>query len=173
MQNSILVPIDFSRITPKVLDNARYSAAAFEARVWLLHVAQTRVDVFGLPCFTRDSVARTLRGNHQEVYKCAENLKQAGVDTAALVVRGNPAQKILPKAEELEANMIILGSHGHGPLHQFLTQHTCQYLLERAPCPVVIVSAKDNGHFNQWDLDTLKVTEHATAPQEVIRNYAI
>ncbi len=139
MRNTILVPIDFSHVAPAVLENTRHFAAAFDAKVWLLHVGQARVDILGVPFFTRDSVARTLRGSHQEVNQYAEKLKSVGVDATPLFVKGKPAQKILSKAHELEANMIILGSHGHGTTHHFLTHDTSEVVLKHAPCPVVTV----------------------------------
>ena len=159
MQNSILVPIDFSHIAPTVLENTRYFAAAFNAKVWLLHVAQTKVDILGLPFFTRDSVARNLRGSHQDVNHFAENLRSAGIDTTPLVVRGKPSQKILSKARELEANLIILGTHGHGTTHHFLTHDTSEVVLKHAPCPVVVISSQNSATQPDTQLDTFRLKQ--------------
>ena len=159
MQNSILVPIDFSHIAPAVLENTRSFASAFDAKVWLLHVAQTRVDILGMPFFTRDSVARTLRGSHQDVSHYAENLRLVGIDATSLVVRGKPAQKILSKARELEANMIILGTHGHGTTHHFLTHDTSEVVLKHAPCPVVVISSQNGATQPDTQLDTFRLKQ--------------
>jgi nucleotide-binding universal stress UspA family protein len=171
MQNSILVPIDFSHIAPTVLENTRSFASAFDAKVWLLHVAQTRVDILGMPFFTRDSVARTLRGSHQDVSHYAENLRSVGIDATPLVVRGKPAQKILSKARELEANMIILGTHGHGTTHHFLTHDTSEVVLKHAPCPVVVISSKNSTNGHDRELDTFRLKEiYPTNTAEAVKN---
>ncbi len=146
MKPSILVPIDFSSITPWLLEEARQFAKAFNAQIWMLHVASTRVQniAYEIPLtYLRDDVASHLRKSHQMLNEHRQTLQDEGFDaTSMLVQHESPASKIVQEAVRLNARMILLGSHGHGRLHRMFTGSVCSSVLKNAPCPVVIVPSR-------------------------------
>lgn len=65
---------------------------------------------------------------------------RGGGGTATSVVRegDDPADDIISLAEEISAEAIVVGSHGHGGF-QGLLGSTGSKLVRRSPCPVLVV----------------------------------
>jgi nucleotide-binding universal stress UspA family protein len=59
------------------------------------------------------------------------------VDT--VVVEGSPKNAILKEAEKFRADLIVVGSHGHGFVKRFLIGSVAQAVALHAPCSVEIV----------------------------------
>jgi nucleotide-binding universal stress UspA family protein len=141
MQN-ILVPIDFSPISETVVDIAKTLAQCFSARLWLIHVASPDPDFVGYdagPQSVRDQLAEHLREEHQRLQATAAELREAGIETTALLVQGATAEKILAEAEHHAADLIVMGSHGHGAIHRALMGSVSERVLRKAACPVTFI----------------------------------
>lgn len=139
---NILVPIDFSPITESVVEFSRTLAECFSARLCLLHVASPDPDFVGFdagPQSVRDQLAEHLREEHRRIQMTATELRDAGIETAALLVQGATAEKILSEAEEQAADLIVMGSHGHGAMHRALMGSVSERVLRKAVCPVTII----------------------------------
>jgi nucleotide-binding universal stress UspA family protein len=54
---------------------------------------------------------------------------------------GHSADAIADVARELEADVIVVGTRGHGPVAGLLVGSVTQRLLHNAPCPVLAVPA--------------------------------
>lgn len=143
MQN-ILVPIDFSEITPRVIDQTRSLSQNRPTKVWLIHVAAPEPDFVGYepgPQVVRDQVAHRLQKEHKALHDYAESLRQAGIEATPLLVQGQTVEKILEESVRTQADLIVLGSHGHGALRRALLGGTSEGVLRKARCAVVIVPA--------------------------------
>ncbi|MBW2288523.1 MAG: universal stress protein [Deltaproteobacteria bacterium] len=141
MQN-IIVPIDFSPISEVVLDIAKILAQCFSARLWLIHVASPDPDFVGYdagPQSVRDQLAEHLREEHQRLQATAAELREAGIETTALLIQGATADKILAEADHHAADLIVMGSHGHGAMHRALMGSVSERVLRKAACPVTII----------------------------------
>ena len=57
----------------------------------------------------------------------------------AEVRMGFPRKVISECAKELQADLIMVGSHGHSAIGRFLLGSVAQAVLRIAPCPVEIV----------------------------------
>lgn len=55
------------------------------------------------------------------------------------VVQGSPKEEILKQAEQWRADLVMLGSHGHGPIGRFLLGSLATAVAIHAPCSVEIV----------------------------------
>jgi nucleotide-binding universal stress UspA family protein len=66
-----------------------------------------------------------------------EAVGEAGVEVERLVVAGQPSEQLCLAA--LDAELIVLGSHGHGAAHDALVGSTSQHVIRHATCPVVIL----------------------------------
>jgi len=145
MTNSILVPIDFSDVSDAVVVEACRLAKALEANVLLVHVAIEKPQFLRHEIGTvalRDSIARHLKAEHRKLARYREMLEDEGVEAAAILIPGSPAERILDEARRLEPALILLGSHGHGALFHLLLGNVCQAVLRKAPCPVLIVPSR-------------------------------
>ena len=58
---------------------------------------------------------------------------------------GDPGPAICKLAEDIDAHVIVIGSHGWGPLKRALLGSVSEYVMHHAPCPVLIVRADAAG----------------------------
>lgn len=57
------------------------------------------------------------------------------------LMMGTVVAKILEESTRVDAEMIIVGSHGHGLLHHVLVGNVPEGLLRKSERPVVVVPA--------------------------------
>lgn len=62
-----------------------------------------------------------------------------GLDLLCKAPDGDPAQVLIE--ESREANMLVVGSHGTGRLHEILVGSVSKACLRHASCPVVVIPA--------------------------------
>jgi nucleotide-binding universal stress UspA family protein len=62
---------------------------------------------------------------------------EAGVKAEAQLVQGQPAEEICRIAKERDARMIVVGTHGWGPIRSFLSGSVLAGVLHDASCPVL------------------------------------
>lgn len=60
------------------------------------------------------------------------------------IIDGDPGPALASLAEETGAELIVVGSHGKGIVGRFLEGSTSRYLLDHAPCPVLVVPPEHN-----------------------------
>jgi len=64
-------------------------------------------------------------------------------DSAVNFLRaGEPAVEIVNAANQLAANLIVVGSHGRGGVSRALLGSVAETVSRHAPCPVLVVRAK-------------------------------
>ena len=142
---TILVPIDFSDISTLVVDTARSMAQAFGARLVLLHVSEPEPDFIGFepgPIAVRATVARDFKAEHHNLETAKAAAAQGGLDVLALHIQGSLVEKILTSAETHAAELIVMGSHGHGALYELLVGSVTSGVLHGTKCPVLVVPAR-------------------------------
>jgi nucleotide-binding universal stress UspA family protein len=64
----------------------------------------------------------------------------AGVDTQVetIVRGGTPADQIVRAADELEADLIVIGGRGKGAMEAIVLGSVAYRVLHHAPCPVLV-----------------------------------
>lgn len=140
----VLAPLDFSMVSEDVIRRAMQLARALDVKLWLLHVAPPDPDFVGYepgPQVVRDQLAERYHEEHQRLEALDARVREQGVETEALLIQGPTARKIVDEARRLEADWIVMGSHGHGALRHLLVGSVTEEVLRHAPCPVVLVPA--------------------------------
>ncbi len=141
---TILAAIDFSDVTERVVQLARDMARTHGASLYLLHVEPPEPDFVGYgvgPQHVRDHVARDAVLHFKEENSLRNQLRDVGIDAHSLVLQGPVVDKILEEAERLSADMIVMGSHGHGAVYHLLVGSVGEGVLMKSVCPVLIVPA--------------------------------
>ena len=69
-------------------------------------------------------------------------LREDGWPGVTMVRNGSPVDEILTVAEEIDADLIVLGSHGTGRAKRFLLGSVSDRVMEYATCSVLIVKKK-------------------------------
>jgi nucleotide-binding universal stress UspA family protein len=148
MMNNILAAVDFSSISQAVVDRAAELAAHDQARVWLVHAAAPEPDFVGYdpgPASVRDSVAEHLREEHRSLQAMAAELRERGFDATALLIQGPTIEVVLGEARKISADVIVVGSHGHGAVHRALLGSVSEGVLRKTEVPVLVVPARAAG----------------------------
>ncbi|MDJ0846451.1 universal stress protein [Crocosphaera sp.] len=138
----ILVAVDCSESTEKVVNKAQEMAKALSAKLWLIHVAQPEPDFLGYktgPQTERDFVAKTFHAEHSQIQEMAEKLRNEGIETTALLIQGSTVETILKETKKLEADMIIMGSHSRNPISELFLGSVSKGVISQSDCPILIV----------------------------------
>lgn len=142
--NKILVPIDFSFITPTVMEVAVEQGRLSNGEIVLLHVEfcdPTFVGYEAGPQSVRNSVSSEIRHDHKELKALEEELQQKGLNVTSLLRQGPIVEKILNETRHFEPDLIIMGTHGHGAMHHLILGSISEGVLREAPCPVLLVKS--------------------------------
>ena len=142
---TLLVCVDFSEGTDRLLAQAARLAWTFNERIVLLHVAQPEPEFVGFdpgPDSVRDQMATQYHREHQRVQAEGDDLRECGLAVETLCVQGPTAETILDHAKRLDADMVLLGTHGHGALHHLMAGSVCQAVIRKATCPVLLVPSQ-------------------------------
>jgi nucleotide-binding universal stress UspA family protein len=144
---TILAPIDFSKVSDAVVNEATFLARSTEGRVILLAVVQPPVVVTEYAVMIDNIAEITAAGEKnavRQLEKIEEKVKADFVEVESVQVVGAPVANIIEQAEKCDADYIVMGSHGHTAFYDLLVGSTTHGVLMRAKCPVVIVpSAQD------------------------------
>jgi len=80
-----------------------------------------------------------------ELHAEVNRLLEGGIDAELHIVAGvqrHPADLIAKKAKELDADVIVVGTRGHGAMTGLLLGSVTQRLLHVSPCPVLAVPVR-------------------------------
>ena len=139
-----IVAMDFSAVSEQQL--AVVGRLTHENRhIYLLHVAEPNPDFVGFdtgPDVVRDQMAKQFHREHEQIQDMAQRLRDAGLDATGLLVQGPTVDTILGQAEKLEADLIIVGSHGHGAVFDMLVGSISAEVIRRSTVPVLVVPAR-------------------------------
>ncbi len=133
---NILVATDGSKYSDAAVDEAIDYAKSYEGTLKIVSV----VDV------TEEFQAQAPELVEELINKAKKNLEdikdeawQAGVNTETFVREGEPYKVIADLAAELNADIIVMGSHGRTGLKRLLMGSVTEKVIGYASCPVLVV----------------------------------
>ncbi|MBV2120911.1 MAG: hypothetical protein B6D70_10515 [gamma proteobacterium symbiont of Stewartia floridana] len=142
-----LVAIDLSPSSWDVIEQAvKILKPSDDSQLWLLHIANPEPDFVGYepgPQAVRDGQAMDFHQQHQSLQEYAVRLRARGTDCTALQVQGAYAEKIMQEAEKLQAEVIVVGSHGKGLAKELLYGSTSNQLVRHSEIPILLVPTSD------------------------------
>ncbi|MDI9644414.1 MAG: universal stress protein [Candidatus Verstraetearchaeota archaeon] len=135
----ILVPIDGSPATPRVLEWASRFAKLFACEVVLLHVVVMPPvsDIGGV-----HAAAKELEDLGQSILNTASGeLERRGVKSVHVLdfSVGNAAARIVQVAKDRGVDMIVIGARGQSRIRALLMGSVANSVVNSAPCPVFVV----------------------------------
>jgi universal stress protein A len=140
---TILVPTDFSPNSLGALQYAEALARRFGAAVHLLHVCQpatlTAATVEAALIALPDADAESRSAAAAEMEKVRALIADVPVTTE--IDLGSPAPCIVAAAVEHAADLIVMGTHGRGPLLHMMLGSVAERVVRAAPCPVLTIRA--------------------------------
>lgn len=139
---NVVIAVDLSPSSDKILAQGQSLAQAYSAKIWLLHIAPADPDFVGYevgPQTVRDAVAKQFHAEHAKIQTYSKQMRDAGLEATAMLVQGATAESILKEAERLHADIIVLGSHGKGMAKQLLLGSTSSDVIKHSKVPVLVV----------------------------------
>ena len=141
---SLLVAVDFSSVSDSQLEIVGRLARP-NREIFLLHVAEPDPTFVGMeagPDEVRHQVAVEFKREHDQIHDLAGRLREQGHEVNALLVPGPTVQTILEQAEKLEAEVIVVGSHGRGKLFDLMVGSVSAGVIRKSPVPVLVVPSR-------------------------------
>jgi len=153
----ILVAVDSDEIVGSVLETAGGLAKPLGAKVALLHVvdiasaiaplaASAEPGGLGMPAIGGAANMQVTEQIIEDQQQTSETLLQKlagqlprGIAAEVLMREGAPAETIVAVADEWQANLIIIGTHGRSGLERLVVGSTAEAVVRTAHCPVLSV----------------------------------
>ncbi|GGX71281.1 universal stress protein [Saccharospirillum salsuginis] len=145
MSKTVLVPVDGSEQSKKAIEFAADWAKHHDGKLHLFHVpepaAGDEVMVLGGASITLHASREELEeAGHQILEAAAGIVRDQGVtDVETSLEIGDPARKIIAKAETLGVDMIVMGTRGLGDWKSLLIGSVSHKVSHLAPCTCVTV----------------------------------
>ena len=147
---AVLAAIDLSDLAPTVLDYACSFAAAWDARLLVVHVVHDLSYFTGV--YMSDAPLPELQQRlESEAHERLDALCQSVIDFPvaheAIVVTGRPVVEISRLIQEHAIDCLVIGTHSiEKPEHQ-LFGSTAERLIHLSPCPIVMIPPSKSSYF--------------------------
>jgi len=143
----ILIPTDFSETADLALEHAVFMAKLLDAEITLLHVVSTFAFRVNLPEANVDEsqnakLSGAIGSRLSQIASAV--MEQSGVKVNTLITSGRIREEVVRIAEEIDADVIIVGTHGVSGLKEFFMGSNAFRIVSEAACPVLSVQRSAN-----------------------------
>mgnify|MGYP006385252983 FL=1 len=140
---TVLVPTDFSDASESALRYGKGMARAFGASLHVVHVMEdllahawaAEVYVASMPQL-RDEIEKESR---QRLGTLLTDGERAELRAETALLAGNPFLEIVRYAKAHNIDLIVMGTHGRGPIAHMLLGSVAEKVVRKSPCPVLTV----------------------------------
>ena len=141
----VLVPLDFSSASTNAFKYALKIAQQVGAQLTLLHVIRpTASPAFSTLTETAVLFETDLATSEEALRSLVAMARTAGVIDAQSTFRvGVAAHEIVEEAKELDADLIVIATHGFTGWKHYCIGSTAERVVRAAPCPVLVVREKE------------------------------
>jgi nucleotide-binding universal stress UspA family protein len=140
----ILLATDLSPTSGPATDEAFASARRMGAHLLVVSVIDSTS--LRLPGGRFDIRVDQVRSRRETAaQELVQRGRREGVRVTFLVWEGEPGDSILEAARAEDADMIVLGSHGRGPIGRLLLGSVSRHVVRHAKVPVVVVPHDADG----------------------------
>ena len=179
----ILLAVDGSLSSDRATELVSTFPLPPESVIRVVAVQQPFVDVLAM---SWASVGESGIGDETEEEQDARHLKEAieraeitltrpDLTLEGFLVRGRPASAIVDEAGAMKADLVVLGSRGHGTIATMVLGSTASEVVDHAPCPVLVarsgtlgtVALADDGSSSARSAESVVATWPLFADREI------
>ena len=134
---NILCPMDFDDNSIDALDTAAGLARQNDGTVVALHVVPMIIEPTGMPVYVD-----VYKGQEEAARTKLEEIARkhlAGVKYDLLTQMGDPASTILKTVRKVNADLVVMATHGRRGLSRFFLGSVAETVVREAACPVLTV----------------------------------
>ncbi len=145
--SKILIPTDFSETSYLAIKHGAFTAQLSKGEVYLLHIINaqyTNTNMF-LPIVQIENQNEFEKVIEQKLVELADSIKnEYGIKVHCIVKNGNPSREISNVAKEINASLIVMGTHGYAPLEELVIGSTALRTLNHSLIPTMAMSSEAN-----------------------------
>ncbi len=145
--NSVLVATDFGDTSKAALAYGRNLARAFGGKLHVLHVvdrvvATTAAEFY--PTSSADLETELMQSASKRLEALLTGDRAALGAEPAVLVSGSVAATIIDYAKRRHVDLIVVGTHGRGPVAHLFMGSVAEEVVRNAPCPVLVVRPNEH-----------------------------
>jgi len=84
-------------------------------------------------------MAHVEAGARQTMEACLQRVQQAGLPGQSRLVQGVPWQAIVDTAKDMQADLIVMSTHGRTGFQHLVLGSVAERVVRLAPCPVLVM----------------------------------
>lgn len=138
----ILCPVDHSECSYLALKFAISLALKDEAKLYLMHVIDTRfynTEIFKFSNLNKQAEEDNMHKIREDLMKSLPEGTTDVLEVETIVVRGVPYKEIVDAAKDIGADLIVLGTHGRTGISHITMGSVAEKVVRNAHCPVLTV----------------------------------
>ena len=129
MFKTILFPISFNRETQKAIEVVENLVKTYNSQLVVLSVVESDPEK---EMSSATQIERLLE-------EAGNFFAQHGIEAKTIERKGLPAFTICDVADEIDANLIVMGSRGLGLIEEAASESVTNQTINLSPCPVLVV----------------------------------
>ena len=161
----ILIATDGSQQAEWAAQYGQQLAQQLDARVLLVHVMVPATSQSG-DFATARRLEEVRREYGEELLARTRRSFPSEVDVTTSQRIGLPYEEIAAEAKSWKADLVLLGTHGHGRIASLVLGSTADAVIRQAPCPVITISQEpkyEPEHKTGWTSAGTYISEPAPA----------
>lgn len=142
--NRVFVAVDLRSNIEPILDTAKYLARAYDSELVLATVEPELPGTEGAEREeVMDDLAESYGDDVHELRMLARSVEAEGFNCRALLLEGVTANQLVQAANDMNADIFILGNHGHSPIYDTLIGGTAPSVIQFAKQKVLLVPLEE------------------------------
>jgi nucleotide-binding universal stress UspA family protein len=141
--NKIIITTDFSETSYLAIKHGAFIAQYTKGEVFLIHIITKHWEKFNVftPSITLENIEKASTAVQQKLEELAADIrKDYGVKVTTIVNTGNPTSEIIKFAKEIEAGLVVMGTHGYSSWEDLTIGSNALKVLTKSPCPVLTMT---------------------------------
>jgi len=145
---TIVAAVDFSNATPGILNMALSLAKKYDAELHLFHTVEPQPaytaygftpDEFPAMNIYQEEALRRAKRQLEDLHtKLTHELPRITTE----LVEGSPLHQLLDYSKKTGADLVVLGSHGHGIVASLLLGSVAEGMVRKSEVPTLIIPAE-------------------------------
>lgn len=140
MYDRLLIPTDGSD-QPAVVSHALNVAELADATVHALYVVDEKALDYQTSKSSREETRRTRkREGKSATENVVEQAENRGIEVVTAIEEGSPAETIVSYADENDADMLVMGTHGRSGVNRYVLGSVTEQVVRTSDVPVLTVN---------------------------------
>ena len=137
---TVLIPIDFSETSMLAVRHAAFLAQYQKSTLYVLHVIN--VNFGSIELFVPVIDFNTQHKLEEKAWERLKDLTQEisnefQIEVVPELRNGSASKHIVEFGKQVQADLIVMGTHGYSPFEELLIGSTALKVFIKAPCPVI------------------------------------